>query len=65
MGHAGKRECKKGWGHRADGRKESGFEWVFHPPAGKWNWQPIATGVASEYALESIHFAPPLTWRQH
>jgi hypothetical protein len=35
---------------------------VFHPPAGEWNWQPIATGVASEYALESIHFAPPLTW---
>jgi hypothetical protein len=61
MGHAGKRECKKGWGHRSDGRKKNGFEWVFHPPAGEWNRLPIATGVASKDAAESIHFAPPLT----
>jgi hypothetical protein len=61
MGHADKRERKKGWGHRADGREKSSFEWVFDPPVGEWNRQSIATGVASEYAAESIHFAPSMT----
>jgi hypothetical protein len=35
MGHAGKRERKKGWDHRADGRVECGFEWLLHPPVGR------------------------------
>ena len=61
MGHADKRERKKGWSHRADGREKCGFEGLSRQPVGGRNEQPITTGVASEDTSESIHFAPPLT----
>jgi len=61
MGHAGKRECKKGWSHRADGIEKRGFESVIRLPIGKQDGQPITSGIESEETAESIHFAPPLT----
>jgi tetratricopeptide (TPR) repeat protein len=63
VGNARERECKKGGSHRTDGREKRGFEGVFSLPVSRQNRRPIATGIESEETAESIHFAPPLTWR--
>jgi hypothetical protein len=63
MGHTGKRERKKGRSHRADGREKRGFESMIRLPISERDRRPIAIGIESEETAESIHFAPPLTWR--
>jgi hypothetical protein len=63
MGNAREREGEKGGSHRADGREKDWFNGAICLPIGGQNGRPIGSLFQSEERTESIHFAPPLTWR--
>jgi hypothetical protein len=56
VGHARKRERKKGRSHRADGREKSGFEIVIRLPIGKRHGQPITSGyrIGGDGGIDSL-----------